>query len=743
MRKIYIPDEYKELVSKDVYEAAYKSYVNENIRNFDIRVKFSNTELTTNDIASIKIMSDLFTTDTFTIGSVVSETIDITVYNDNLYLDTSTPIIPFVSLRTEVEVQTELGVTIEEIWQEVCMGIFYISQDGVTDDGLNSTTIRASSIFNHNDYGNRVFEVSDPNSTFDRDLYNIINLILKDINHSISPNIELKNTDLPNITISDDSEIIVGNTYREIIEYIATLYGGYARVVYDKENNKNYLEFFRLPEQSGYFYDDSSYSSFKRSKDYLDIWKISCKRGENDHIWVSQSSSGTGETSSDGYHAVYIECASMTPELLSEIYTYYDNYSYHPITSKIFGSPALEVGDRIMIRGRGTQASGAEMPLHSITYNITGSGITMDIKSIYKVNPVTAKKTVKSTISDLKNEVENLKNSSSSGGTSYDDTELRSLINSKADKEHTHNYADSVSVNGNTYKQVNGVITLPDYTSGSSGSSTGDIINAKTVNIFKDTVDNVYGTLTSATALNGSYKTLDICGSQCLSLGIENVSGIYIYRDNYNRILFDVNKITYNGDLLMGGNTVYLSGGHMYGNSEGNTGSKGYAHSLILDSTCDISAAKSSTNVASQSTYTVSLANSGTNENMIYKNMSYDENELRWCCKETVFTYPESNVDPETDEWVDTGRYICYIELPIFMAENIQNDYHINISKMSWGDYRIVEKNPYYFILESQEDSFAFTFEVVAKLNDNQTLDNNAVIANDSIITENEETNQG
>ena len=77
------------------------------------------------------------------------------------------------------------------------------------------------------------------------------------------------------------------------------------------------------------------------------------------------------------------------------------------------------------------------------------------------------------------------------------------------------------------------------------------------------------------------------------------------------------------------------------------------------------------------------------------------------------------------------------------MAENIQNDYHINISKMSWGDYRIIEKNPYYFILESKEDSFAFTFEVVAKLNDNQTLDNNAVIANDSVITENEETNQG
>lgn len=131
-----------------------------------------------------------------------------------------------------------------------------------------------------------------------------------------------------------------------------------------------------------------------------------------------------------------------------------------------------------------------------------------------------------------------------------------------------------------------------------------------------------------------------------------------------------------------------------------------------------------------QTEYTTSLANSGTNENMIYSNMSYDSDEIRWCWKETVFTYREADIDPETDEWIYTGRNICYVELPIFMTENIQNDYHINVCKMSWGDYRIIEKTPYYFILESQEEDFAFTFEVVGKLSDHVTLDNNAIIAN-------------
>ena len=135
-------------------------------------------------------------------------------------------------------------------------------------------------------------------------------------------------------------------------------------------------------------------------------------------------------------------------------------------------------------------------------------------------------------------------------------------------------------------------------------------------------------------------------------------------------------------------------------------------------------------NIVPQSEYTTSLIANGTDENMIYSNMSYDQDEVRWCHKENVFTYAEADIDPETDQWVYTGRHICYIELPIFLAENIQNDYHINVCKKSWGDYRIIEQTPYYFILESEKEDFAFTFEVVAKLNDNQTLDNNATIAN-------------
>lgn len=126
--------------------------------------------------------------------------------------------------------------------------------------------------------------------------------------------------------------------------------------------------------------------------------------------------------------------------------------------------------------------------------------------------------------------------------------------------------------------------------------------------------------------------------------------------------------------------------------------------------------------VAAASAYTYSLRNSGTLVNNTYGVCSFTEGELRYVNRETCFTME------------DEGTYTCYCELPIFMAENIENDYHINIGKIGWGDYRIKEKTPYYFILESQEDGFSFTYEVVGKKI--ETAGNNAVIANDSVIFE-------
>ena len=63
------------------------------------------------------------------------------------------------------------------------------------------------------------------------------------------------------------------------------------------------------------------------------------------------------------------------------------------------------------------------------------------------------------------------------------------------------------------------------------------------------------------------------------------------------------------------------------------------------------------------------------------------------------------------------------------MAENIEDSYHVNITPAEFGFYRVKEKNRYYFVVESQDDGFPFTFEVVAKRLE-VPQGNNAIVAN-------------
>ena len=123
------------------------------------------------------------------------------------------------------------------------------------------------------------------------------------------------------------------------------------------------------------------------------------------------------------------------------------------------------------------------------------------------------------------------------------------------------------------------------------------------------------------------------------------------------------------------------------------------------------------------STYTKSLSDSSSLEMFIYAPYSLNKDELRYTCSETMATYEEYDDDNNP-----TGVYICYCEIPIFMAENIQENYHINIGKIGWGDYRIIEKTPYFFVVESKENGFAFTYEVIATRIEKP--DNNAIVAN-------------
>lgn len=105
----------------------------------------------------------------------------------------------------------------------------------------------------------------------------------------------------------------------------------------------------------------------------------------------------------------------------------------------------------------------------------------------------------------------------------------------------------------------------------------------------------------------------------------------------------------------------------------------------------------------------------------IFPSQTPTEGEIRWTDRETHFTSE-----------VENGVYECYIEIPWWIAQNLENNYHVNITpRNGFYQYYISENDPYYFIVRSDKDSMGFTFEIVGKLLDNNTTANNASIASD------------
>ena len=109
----------------------------------------------------------------------------------------------------------------------------------------------------------------------------------------------------------------------------------------------------------------------------------------------------------------------------------------------------------------------------------------------------------------------------------------------------------------------------------------------------------------------------------------------------------------------------------------------------------------------------------------IYGVQSLTNGDVRWSDKQTYFTSE-----------VEEGIYEAYVEIPWWLAQNIELDYHVNITPVNgFYQYYVSERDPYYFIVRSDKDSMGFTFELVATLLEQNTLNNNASIAGSQYLT--------
>ena len=123
----------------------------------------------------------------------------------------------------------------------------------------------------------------------------------------------------------------------------------------------------------------------------------------------------------------------------------------------------------------------------------------------------------------------------------------------------------------------------------------------------------------------------------------------------------------------------------------------------------------------SEETYSDPTAKTITN---VYGVQSLTNGDVRWADRQTYFTSE-----------VEEGIYEAYVEIPWWLAQNIELDYHVNITPTNgFYQYYVSERDTYYFIVRSDKDSMGFTFELVATLLERNTINNNASVAGDQYL---------
>ena len=275
--------------------------------------------------------------------------------------------------------------------------------------------------------------------------------------------------------------------------------------------------------------------------------------------------------------------------------------------------------------------------------------------------------------------------------------------------------------NSNQY-QTNIIVSSKQQTLGGCSARQGlNLLNPWVKGVIGIEDMNSYSSSPSFIAAGGTE--LRIFGDSYTILGIRHGN------DNYPSIKIVENQSSDNKNYI----DVY-GDIHMHGHTISGSGSASVTNILEPTNIGVLSTVKSADENGTTSQYSNDIWK-------MYTTNSLTENEIRWTDRKVHQTSPVNIYDENYKIIGEEDYYDVTIEIPYYMSDNIEDDYHISITPNTYGNYRVKERNRYYFIVESDVDGFAFTFEVVAKKLDKSNCQN-VVVANYGITQENQSSEE-
>ncbi|MBN1050313.1 hypothetical protein [Clostridium botulinum] len=297
----------------------YKTYIKKPSREFECKVTIGNNTYNNNKVISM-IFDTIQPQDKFSIGNTVSQSLELTLFNEKVtYASVG-------KVNVEIALKTENGAL-----EYIPMGSYNID-----DVDMNDFTVKLTCFDNMIKFETPYFSKYKDTITLKQMINELVNIT----------GVKFLGT-IPDYTV----KILKGYTCREVLGYIASACGGNAYITRNGEFTINYSK------EIDYSITGDNYISYKREETLYKIGKITCqnkstedvKYDEDDYDSANDKTNiSIGALSSDTMELTF-ENPLVNENILNDIYNKLKNFSYLGYSLKWQGDLSLDVGDIVTV----------------------------------------------------------------------------------------------------------------------------------------------------------------------------------------------------------------------------------------------------------------------------------------------------------------------------------------------------------------------------------------------------------
>lgn len=313
--------------------AGFGNLVQQDSRTFKCLLTYDKVSIT--KVKSIKLTGGSEAEDDFSLGSTMSQYIEVTIPDGNLLIEGK-------------EILLQIGMDVNGLTEYIPMGYFTVGKSKKADDQITFTAYD---------------RMMNTERTFSMDgtTTNTVAVLKKIADITGVP---VVTSGLTAISI----KVPKGYSCREVLSYVAQLYGAFAVC-----NRRGQIELHTYVD-SDYKVKTSRYWGNFEHNDYaFDVSKFVCFTGQDKNGKSISIFSGSGARS------VSFSNPFMTQTVLNNILASFKNFSYMPGTLKMLGDPRLDPWDILTV----TDLSGNtyKVPIMKLDWEYDG-GLTYSVEAV-------------------------------------------------------------------------------------------------------------------------------------------------------------------------------------------------------------------------------------------------------------------------------------------------------------------------------------------------------------------------